>query len=79
MFNLGIFQVRKNIFTYIYTEGYNDSTELLDAVKYFASGEIRTHDHDYLPSTTPGIDATNCATEKDLQKKDAKEALILSI
>ena len=60
---------KKYIYVYIYTEGYNDSTEPIGAVKYFASGEIRTHNHDRLPSTTPGIDATNCATKKDPQKR----------
>ena len=39
--------------------------------------ETRTHDKDNPPSTTPHIDATNCATETS-QKKDVQEALIVT-
>ena len=41
-----------NIYIYIYiyiqrdTEGYSKSTEPIDAVNFFASSEIRTHDLD---------------------------------
>ena len=50
----------------VYTEGYNESTEPIDATTMTTP-----------PSTTPDIYTTNCAMETSLIK-DVQEALILT-
>ena len=60
------------IYIYIYTEGYSESTEPIDAVNILPLARFEP-----TTSTTPDIDATNCATETS-PKQDVQEALILT-
>ena len=79
-----------------YTEGYNESTEPIDAVNILPLARLEPTtittppEHPLLPlarlesttmrtppSSTPDVDATNCATETS-PKKDVQEALILT-
>ena len=53
----------------VYIEGYSQSTEPIDAEPTTSATP---------PSTTPDIDATNCATETS-PKKDVQVALILTM
>ena len=46
-----------------YTEGYNESTEQIDAVYILPLTRLEPTTMTTPPSTTPDIDATNCATE----------------
>ena len=62
---------------YIYTEGYSESTEPIDAVNILPLARFEPTTSTTPPSTTPDIDATNCATETS-PKKDVQEALILT-
>ena len=62
---------------YIYTEGYSESTEPIDAVNILSLARFETTTMTTPPSTTPDIGATNCATETS-PKKDVQEALILT-
>ena len=48
---------------YIYTEGYNGPTEQIDAVNIMPLARFEPTTMTTPPSTTPDIDATNCATE----------------
>ena len=66
----------KNIYIYIYIEGYSESTETIDAVNILPLARIEPTTSATPPSTTPNINATNCATEPS-PKKDVQEALIL--
>ena len=61
---------------YIYTEGYSESTESIDAVNILPLVRFEPTTSATPPSTTPDINATNCATESS-PKKDVQEALIL--
>ena len=56
---------------YIYTEGYSESTEPIDAVNFLPLARFEPTTSTTPPSTTPDIGATNCA-------KDVQEALILT-
>ena len=51
------------ILLYIYTEGYSESTEPIDAVNILPLARFEPTTSTTPPSTTPDIDATNCATE----------------
>ena len=62
---------------YIYTEGYSESTEPIDAVNILPLARFEPTTSATPPSTTPETDATNCATETS-PKKDVQEALILT-
>ena len=62
--------------SYIYTEGYNESTEPIDVVNILPLARFEPTTMTTPPSTTPDIDATNCATETS-PKKDVQESLIL--
>ena len=64
------------IYIYIYTEGYSESTEPIDAVNILPPARPEPTTPATPPSTTPDINATNCATESS-PKKDAQEALTL--
>ena len=59
------------------TEGYSESTEPIDAVNILPLARFVPTTSTTPPSTTPDIDATNCATESS-PKKDVQEALILT-
>ena len=48
---------------YIYKEGYSESTEPIDAVNILPLARFEPTTSTTPPSTTPDIDATNCATE----------------
>ena len=63
-------------YIYIYTEGYSESTEPIDAVNILPLARFEPTTSATPPSTTPDINATNCATESS-PKKDVQEALIL--
>ena len=65
------------IYIYIYTEGYSESTEPIDAVNILPLARFEPTTSTTPPSTTPDIDATNCATETS-PIKDVQEALILT-
>ena len=65
------------IYIYIYTEGYSESTEPIDAINILPLARFEPTTSTTPPSTTPDIDATNCATETS-PKKDVQEALILT-
>ena len=58
------------------TEGYSESTELIDAVNIMPLARFEPTTSATPPSTSPDINATNCATESS-PKKDVQEALIL--
>ena len=60
----------------INTEGYNESTEPVDAVNILPLARFEPTTSATPPSTTPDTGATNCATETS-PKKDVQEALIL--
>ena len=62
---------------YIYTEGYSESTEPIDAVYILPLARFEPTTSATPPSTTPDTDATICATETS-PKKDVQEALILT-
>ena len=47
----------------IYTEGYSKSTEPIDAINNLPLARFEPPTSTKPPSTTPDIDATNCATE----------------
>ena len=59
------------------TEGYSESTEPIDAVNILPTARFEPTTSATPPSTTPDINATNCATETS-PKKDVQEALILT-
>ena len=59
-------------------EGYNESTEPIDAVNILPLARLEPTTMTTPPSTTPDIDATNSATGTS-QKKDVQEALILTM
>ena len=61
----------------INTEGYNESTEPIDAVNILPLARFEPTTWTTPPSTTPNIDATNCATEAS-PKKDVQVAHILT-
>ena len=61
---------------YIYIEGYSESTEPIDAVNILPLARFEPTNSATPPSTTPDINATNCATESS-PIKDDQEALIL--
>ena len=64
------------IYVYIiYTDGYSESTEPVDAVHIFPLARFEPTTSATPPSTTPDTNATNCATETS-PKKDVQEALI---
>ena len=65
------------IYIYIYTEGYSESTEPIDVVNILPLARFEPTTSTTPPSTTPDIDATNCATETS-PKKDVQEALLLT-
>ena len=65
-----------HIYIYIHTEGYSESTEPIDAVNILPLARLEPTTSATPPSTTPDINATNCATEPS-PKKDVQEALIL--
>ena len=67
--------LQKNCFHY--TEGYNESTEPIDAVNISLLARFEPITMTTPPSTTPDNDATNCATETP-PKKDVQEPLILT-
>ena len=54
------------------TEGYSESTEPIDAVNILPLARFEPTTSTTPPSTTPDIDATNCATESS-PKKDARK------
>ena len=56
---------------------YSESTEPIDAVNILPLTRFEPTTSTTPPSTTPDIDATNCATETS-PKKDVQEALILT-
>ena len=56
---------------------YSESTEPIDAVNILPLARFEPTTSTTPPSTTPDIDATNCATET-FPKKDVQEALILT-
>ena len=56
---------------------YSESTEPMDAENILPLARFEPTTMTTPPSTTPDIDATNCATEKS-PKKDVKVALILT-
>ena len=62
---------------YIYTEGYSESTEPIDAVNILPLARFEPTTSATRPSTTPDTDATNCSTETS-PTKDVQEALILT-
>ena len=72
-----IFEAVNLFLSYIYTEGYSESTEPIDAVNILPLARFEPTTSTTPPSTTPDIDATNCATESS-PKKDVQEALILT-
>ena len=51
------------IYIDIYTEGYSESTEPIDAVNILPLARFEPTTSATPPSTTPDINATNCATE----------------
>ena len=57
--------------------GYNESTEPIDAVNNLPLARLEPTTMTTPPSSTPDVDATNCATETS-PKKDVQEALILT-
>ena len=66
------------LYIYIYIEGYSESTEPIDAVNILPLMRFEpTTSTTPPPSTTPDIDATNCATETS-PKKDVQVALLLT-
>ena len=50
------------------TEGYSESTEPIDAVNILPLARFEPTTSTTPPSTTPDIDATNCATETSPKK-----------
>ena len=54
---------------YIYTEGYSESTEPIDAVNILPLARFEPTTSATPPSTTPDADATNCATETSPKKR----------
>ena len=47
----------------MYAEGYSESTERIDAVNILPLARFEPTTSATTPSTTPDINATNCATE----------------
>ena len=72
-----IYNIYIYIYIYIYIEGYSESAEPIDAVNILPLARFEPTTSTTPPSTTPDIDATNCATETS-PKKDVQEALILT-
>ena len=70
---------RGNIYhqPYVYTEGYNESTEPIDAVNILPLAKFEPTTLTTPPSTTPDIYTTNCATETS-PKMDVQVAVILT-
>ena len=66
-----------HIYIYIYTEGYSESTEPMDAVNSLPLTRFEPTTSATPPINTSDIDATNCATETS-PKKDVQVALILT-
>ena len=64
------------VYRCMYTEGYSESTEPIYAVNILPLSRFEPTTSATPPSTTPDINATNCATES-FPKKDVQEALIL--
>ena len=58
-----LYIIYTRIYNFLYTEGYNESTEPIDAVNIFPLARFEPTTMTTPPSTTPDIDATNCATE----------------
>ena len=69
--------MNRNIYIYILSEGYSESTEPIDAVNILSLARFEPTTSATPPSTTPDTDATNCAIET-FTKKDVQEALILT-
>ena len=65
-----------NLVHNINTEGYSESTEPIDAVSILPLASFEPTTSTTPLSTTPDIDATNCATETS-KIKDAQVVLIL--
>ena len=59
----------QHIYIYIYTEGYSESTEPIDAVNILPLARFEPTTSTTPPSTTQDIDATNCATETSQKKR----------
>ena len=59
------------------SEGYNESTQPIFAVNILSLARFEPTTMTTPPSTTPDVDAANCATET-FPKKDVQEALILT-
>ena len=53
---------------YIYTEGYSESTEPIDAENILPLAKFEPTTSATPPSTTPDTDATNCTTESSPKK-----------
>ena len=66
------------LYIYIYSEGYSATTEPMDAVNILPLARFEPTTSATPPSTIPGTDATNCATETS-PRKDVQEALILTM
>ena len=66
------------VYIYIYTEGYSESTEPIDAVNILPLARFEPTTSATPPSTAPDTDATNSANETS-QKKDVKDGLILTM
>ena len=58
-------------------EGYSESNEPIDAINILPLARFEPITSTTPPSTTPDIDAINCAT-KTSPKKDVQVALILT-
>ena len=58
-------------------DGYNESTEPIDAVHILSLARFEPSALTTQPSTIPNIDTTNCATETS-PKTAVQEALILT-
>ena len=54
--------------SHIYTEGYSESTEPIDTVNILSLARFEPTTSATPPSTTPDINATNCATEPSPKK-----------
>ena len=58
-----IFTDTRIFFIYIYTEGYSESTEPIDAVNILPLARFEPTTSTTPPSTTPDVNAINCATD----------------
>ena len=63
--------LRTHLCVYIYTEGYSESTEPIDAVNILPLARFEPKTSATPPSTTPDTNATNCATETSPNKGSA--------